>query len=164
MGEQCARTEPLQSAWLDGALDSQQRDVVARHLQDCGLCRRDLRRLQAVRSLLRSLPVRRPPKTALPRPAHLDPRVPPGTGGARLGEASALGWRRLTRRAVAGAAMVLGLLGAAAFALGGDPAVPRDRAGQLRTVRVPMEVYVADHLVRAVGGPLSTPMLLEARQ
>lgn len=162
MGEQCARTEPLQSAWLDGALDPQQRDLVARHLRDCGGCRRDLHRLEAVRGLLRSLPVRRPPQTVLRPPAEFDRRVP-GTGAARLPAPSVPGWRRLARRGAAGTAMVLGLVGGAAFALGGDAAAPHD-PGQLRTARVSMDLYVADHLVRAVNGPLSTPMLLEARR
>jgi hypothetical protein len=48
-------------------------------------------------------------------------------------------------------------LGVAAFAAGSPDS-------QGRQVPVPVDVYVADHLVRSVGGPVSTPALLEPKR
>lgn len=159
----CADLEPLHSAWLDGALSPSQHSRVTRHLRDCSGCRGELDSLQAVRGLLRSMPVRRLPEGVRGR---VQAQGQPAAAGPRLPEAElqASPWRRLARRTVAGAAMVLGLLGGAAFALGGQPEVAGPTGPELRTVRVPVDLYVADHLVRAITGPLSTPMVLEARQ
>lgn len=159
----CADLEPLHSAWLDGALSPSQHIRVTRHLRDCRGCRGELDSLQAVRGLLRSMPVRRLPERVSGRVEGLGQ---PASAGVRLPDADlpASSWRRLARRTAAGAAMLIGLLGGAAFALGGQPELPGGPGPELRTVRVPVDLYVADHLVRAITGPLSTPVLLEARR
>ena len=63
-------------------------------------------------------------------------------------------WRRTLARSTAAVAVFVASLGVAAFAAGSQ-----DSHGQ--QVPVPVDVYVADHLVRSVGGPASTPALLE---
>jgi anti-sigma factor RsiW len=126
----CSALRPLLSAALDGELPAAEAATVRRHLARCGACAHEHRGLATVRSLLRNLPER-----ALPE-------VVPAAAAARAGS-------RRRRLAAAGAtvAVVTGLLGGAAFALGGQPAPPT------RTVHVPMDAFVADHLVHGVNGP-----------
>jgi predicted anti-sigma-YlaC factor YlaD len=55
------------SGYLDGTLTSDEAAAVAAHLAECAECRGILDDLQAVRSLLRTVPHRAPPPSLLPR-------------------------------------------------------------------------------------------------
>lgn len=137
MGEAtCRAIRPLLSARLDGELPPREAAQVDAHLRGCGDCRREQQGLGAVRSLVRSMPVRR-------LPAH----VP----AAALSESRSRD-RRLVTVATA-LAMVVGLLGGAAFALGSQPPT------EGRTVQVPLELFVTDHLVHTTGGSDVLPAL-----
>lgn len=151
MRDRCADVEPLCSAWLDDTLDQSDRAAVDAHLRRCAACSDEVESLRRVRDLLGNLPVRRLPSdlTLLPAPPGPDDRPDPGvpvptwSGG---------------QRAVAGVAVALGLVGGAAFALGGQPA-PGERL-----VSVPVDRYVSDHLVHTVGDPTATPVFLDGRR
>lgn len=147
MTEGCPEVEPLHSAWLDAELDAAEHARVEAHLLSCAGCRHAVERLQATRAALRNLPPRRLPE-----------QVSEGAGAARV-EAESAAVRATARSRLATATVVaLGLLGGAAYALGGQ-----SPAGD-RVVQVPMEVFVADHLVHTVGGPVSTPVVLDGRR
>lgn len=153
MSDGCADVEPLHSAWIDGALDAAERVRVAGHLQGCPACYAEIESLERTRMRMRSLPVRRLPADveaahASADAATLRPRTTSPRGVAHLAR----------QRAATGLAVVLALIGGAAFALGGQPS-PDDRM-----VPVPVDLFVADHLVHTVGGPMSTPMVVEARR
>lgn len=146
MSDDCAAIEPLHSAWVDDALDAGEQRRVAAHLRTCRSCRHDIDGLHATRAALRNLPPRRlperPRQPSTPPPSmHPAPTVP---GHARVPVR-----QRLAVLAVAG----VGLLGGAAFAMAGD--------APDRVVPVPVEVFVADHLVRTAGDPLSTPVVVD---
>jgi anti-sigma factor RsiW len=142
MADRCADLEHLHSAWVDGELRTAQRARLAAHLQRCARCRSTIAELRVTQSLLRSMPVHRLPVAV----------EPSGDGGQRRHPGRV---RRLAARSTAGLVAVTMTLGIAAFAAGGeDPPASSP---------VPVDVYVADHLVRAVGGPVSTPALFNAR-
>jgi hypothetical protein len=135
MGEpRCSAIRPLLSAAIDCELPRAETEAVARHLAACAGCRAERHGLATVRSLLRSLPER---------------SLPEDLTGRAAGRASA----QRRRLAMAGTtiAVTVGLLAGAAFSLGGQP--PPDT----RTVRVPLETFVADHLVHSVNGPGGPP-------
>lgn len=155
MTDRCADGEPLHSAWLDGMLDADEQARLAAHLQGCEGCRRDVDSLARTRALLRNLPVRRLPGSD-PAPVASSPRATRAHGSPASATAALGG--RLRLRAAAGLVLALGLLGGAVFALGGQPAPDE------RRVSVPVDLFVADHLVHTVGGPVSTPVLVEGRQ
>lgn len=147
MGSRCTVLERLgegwASAWLDGQLPRRHAEVVRAHLGACDACAADVRALERTRALVRSLPARRLPDAlwlSVPVAAAVEPPPPQRLRvGAHLG---------------AVAAVVLGFVGGAAFALGDEPA-PAERV-----VQVPVDVFVADHLVRSVGEAVSTPVLM----
>lgn len=164
--ERCVDLEPLQCAWLDGMLDEGDRARMGAHLERCSDCRADVEGLARTRALLRSLPVRRLPEElhtpGRPRRQRRAPdRAPSGrrseeAGTTRGAPPGVVATRpRLRHRVLAGLAVVLGLVGGTAFAVGGDAA-----PGQPR-VPVPVELFVADHLVHTVGGPVSTPVVVD---
>lgn len=125
----CSAIQPLLSAVLDGELPPPEATTVRRHLDRCEACAEEHRTLGLVRSLVRSLPERS-------LPAEL-----PSAAATRAG---------VQRRRLAAAgttiAVVAGLLGGTAFALGGQP------PPETQTVHVPIDAFVADHLVHAVNG------------
>lgn len=146
MNRRCEELEPLHSAWVDGELRAGERAKLAAHLQRCGRCRTAISELRVTSSLLRSLPVR-----------NLTIDVREGlTGAPDRRRVTAAGVRRVLVRSTAAMVLATATLTAAAFAVG-------SRETPERQVAVPVDVYVADHLVRAVGGPVSTPALLEAK-
>lgn len=154
MSSGCADAEPLYSAWIDGALDADERALVSHHLQDCAACAADVDSLARARTLLRNLPVRR-----LPSGAQTVPPAPAPSGARRHRTVSPQGTGRAARqRLTAGLALLVAMIGGAAFALGGQPA-PEDRL-----VTVPVDLFVADHLVQTVGGPMFTPVVVDNRR
>ncbi|HEY8338519.1 MAG TPA: zf-HC2 domain-containing protein [Egibacteraceae bacterium] len=157
MADSCDDLEPLGSAWLDGALDPPQAAAFAAHLQVCEDCRREIDDLARTRALLRSLPVRRMPRELLeevPLDAS-DPLVDsePAATGLPAAAAAARPRGRTMRTAIAVA--VLGILGGAAFSLG-------DRPPEARTVAVPMDLFVADHVAQSRRAPVWSPVMVEA--
>jgi anti-sigma factor RsiW len=153
MTEDCARFEELQSAWLDGQLTAADHARVGAHLDECARCLTHLEGLARTRCLLRSMPVRQTPiglfRTLEARLAA--ERHRPWCWGPHPG-AGRGPWRGPWRVAAA-SAVAAGLVGAAAFGLGGQP----EPTPQL--VEVPVDVYAVDHLARTVGGSLTTPVL-----
>lgn len=141
MSDRCSAVEPLHSAWLDGGLAPPEADRVAAHLARCRDCRADVEALDRTRRLLGNLPVRRVPATVLAGPG-------PGEG--------APGRRRLgTVAGVAAVAAVLaGAVGGAAYAVGGETGDPAP------TVTVPVDMFVADHLVRTYGDHIGSPFFV----
>lgn len=149
MTEDCNEVEPLHSAWLDGELEPPEHTRVEVHLRRCAACRRGVETLRVTRAALGNLPPRRLPAEVGEQPELVGDRV----------AASPADRRRPRRARVATVTVVvLGLVGGAAFALGGEPG-PGDRV-----VEVPLDVFVADHLVRTVGGPVSTPPVVDGRR
>ena len=142
MSRRCDALEPLHSAWVDGELRGHERSRLGAHLQQCARCRAAISELRVTQSMLRSLPIRN-----LVVDVTADGRGAPAR--VRVGN-----WRRAMARSMAAVVVLVATLGAAAFAAGSPT-----HQGQQATV--PVDVYVADHLVRAVGGPVSTPALLE---
>lgn len=145
MSRRCETYEPLQSAWVDGELRGGERARFAAHLQQCARCRGAVHELRVTQSLLRSAPVRNLVIDITREGAEGPSR---GTAGA--------GVRRVLVRSLAALVLLTGGVGAAAFVAGSTPV-------EERRVAVPVDVFVADHMVRAVGGPVSTPALVEAR-
>ena len=143
----CDELEPLHSAWVDDELSVGERARLAAHLQRCARCRAALRQLRVTQSMLRSLPVHQLPAALVPAGAEVQ------EGAVR--RRSAVG--RIAVRSSAALVAVTLTLGAAAFAAGGE------QPSTAPKVAVPVDVYVADHLVRAVGGPASTPALLHVQ-
>ena len=142
MSRRCDRFEPLLSAWVDGELNRGGRARVGAHLQRCARCRGQVHALRVTQAMLRSLPTRR-----------LSPSLPLGPVAARH---PAHGNRagRVAVRASAVAVALAATLAAAGFMAGSRPPEPR-------RVAIPVDLYVADHLVRAVGGAVSTPGLTQ---
>jgi anti-sigma factor RsiW len=149
MAERCDRVEPLLSAHVDGELDAVTERNVASHLATCPACAAEAEATAAVRSLLRSMPVRRLPEGV----RAVAPPVGAAVGLMGTGEREGA-----TRLARAGAALAVagGLLAGAAFSLGGQAPV------DTRTVAVPLDVYVADHLVQTVNRAVFTPVRSES--
>lgn len=138
MRSRCEAVEPLLSAWVDSELRPAERARMAAHLQRCPRCRATLHELRVTQAMLRSLPTHRLPVAVLT------------PGGRPMGR----GRGAVARIAARSSAVMVGmamLLGVAAFAVGGEETP--------QSTPVPVDVYVADHLVRAVGGPVSTPAL-----
>src|SRR5688572_23052961 len=144
MTDTCRSFEPLLSAWVDGELGRGDRASVGAHLQRCAMCRAEVHQLRVTQTMLRSLPTRRLPVAVLDAPAP--------DAGHQL-DLGVVG--RVAARASVAAAALVAVVAAAGFMAGSEP---RDRT----VVAVPVEVYVADHLVRAVGGPVSTPALVDS--
>lgn len=145
MNERCEALEPLHSAWVDGELGARERARLGAHLQRCGRCRSEIHALRVTQTMLRSIPQRDlviDVTGTQPLP-HRRRGVDVGAFVARSGVVVVL--------------LVL-VLSAAAFVAGSSG------APEARQVAVPVDVFVADHLVRAVGGPVSTPALLEVGQ
>lgn len=144
MPDRCDRLEHLHSAWVDGELRTVERARLATHLQACSRCRAAIHGLRVTRNLLAGMPTRTLP------PAVIATDMPV----QRRRRAILAPLRKVAARSMAGVVGLALALTVAAFAVGADtptqPAVP-----------VPVDVYVADHLVRAVGGPASTPALSE---
>lgn len=141
MIDRCNALEHLHSAWVDGELRTMERARLASHLQRCARCRSSVQSLRITQGMVRSLPTRRLPVDAL-APA----------GGAPRRRRSPV---RVLVRSLAGALATVIALGVAAFAAGGEapPGV----------VPVRVDVYVASHLGRTVGGAAWTPALLKAQ-
>lgn len=151
MSSACADAEPLYSAWIDGDLDAEERARVSGHLQGCAACAADVESLERARALLRNLPVRRLPSSVQ--------TVPPPVPSAARHRVSPRGIGQLARqRLTAGLALVIAMIGGAAFALGGQPSPDE------RMVTVPVDLFVADHLVHTVGGPMFTPVVVDSRR
>jgi anti-sigma factor RsiW len=138
--DDCAKFEELQSAWLDGQLAPDEQLRIAAHLDVCPQCSMDVEQLARTRLLLRSMPVRQ-----VPAGLFDDLAVVPPSRGHQSGHVAG--------RVMTVFAVVAGLVGGAAFGLGGQP----ERTPQL--VQVPVDVYAVDHFVQTVGLPLSTPAL-----
>lgn len=146
MIERCAALEPLHSAWVDGELRVGERARLAAHLQRCARCRASVHQLRVTQTMLRSLPQRR---------LAAEVATPEGSPHSRRSRSVAVVQRALVRSTLALLVAVVALTGAA-LAVGG----PEQQEPQ---VAVPVDVYVADHLVRTVGGPVSTPALVQAK-
>lgn len=144
MSKRCESFEHLHSAWVDGELRTAERAKLGAHLQRCARCRAAIDELRVTSVMLRSLPVRNLVVDISREPLPARRRMPT-LAGARV----------VLARTAAAAVIVTASVGAAAFAAGQQPAD--------RQVAVPVDVFVADHLVRAVGGPVSTPALLNAQ-
>jgi anti-sigma factor RsiW len=153
--EACRRIEPLLSAWIDGELGAVETGRIAAHVDSCPRCAGTAEQLSAVRSLLRSLPVRRLPEAVQ---GPLTPSV--GASGSPNAPSRERADRdpRPVPRAGAMLAVAAGLLGGAVFALGGQP--PPDT----RVVSVPLDVYVADHVIHTVHGPVTSPVTVGLRR
>jgi anti-sigma factor RsiW len=166
--DDCAKFEELQSAWLDGQLAPDEQMRIAAHLDVCPQCSVDVEQLARTRLLLRSMPVRQVPAGLFdglevarmgdsePRPSWTfagsteayprdDLEVEPPSRGHQSGHVAG--------RVMTAFAVVAGLVGGAAFGLGGQP------EGTPQLVQVPVDVYAVDHFVQTVGLPLSTPAL-----
>jgi anti-sigma factor RsiW len=155
VAESCAAPEPLFSAWLDDALEAPERAALEAHLGRCQPCRAELEALASTRALLRSLPVRRAPAGQY-RPPVRDTVFSRRRGVPRTGIRPTQRGGRLAPAGLAAAALLAGLLSAAAFSIGDRPAPGS------RLVSVPVEVYAADHLVRTVDDPLFAPVLVRS--
>ena len=142
MADRCADLELLHSAWVDGELRTGERARLAAHLQRCARCRSAVSALRITQSMIRSLPTHQLPETALP--VQLRPLPPRRRSVVRVAV-----------RSTAGALAAATVLGIAAFAAGGKAQAP--------AAPVRVEVYVASHLGRTVGGAAWTPALLKAQ-
>lgn len=146
MSSRCDQLEPLHSAWVDGELGAVDRARLASHLQRCGRCRAAVHGLRVTQSMLRSLPTH-----TLPIAVARDAEAP--TSHRRRTAASV---RRAATRSTTVALAIAVVLAAAGFVAGStDEPEP--------SIAVPVDIYVADHLVRSVGGPVSTPAMAEAK-
>ena len=147
MSRRCDSLEPLHSAWVDGELRGRERTHLAEHLQQCPRCRASIAELRVTRNMLRSLPARN-------LVVDVDGGAHPQHSRRWMSAGSA---KRVVARSLAALVVVMGSLSAAAFAAGSVESGDRQ-------VAVPVDVFVADHLVRAIGGPVSTPALLDANK
>ncbi len=154
MADGCDIFEPLGSAWVDGELGHDERATMAAHLQGCPRCRGRIDGLRVTSTMLRSLPQRQVPlelsgaasgtrQSSRSQSSRSQPLMTTGASGVG----------RAVTRSLAGIAAAFALLGVAAFAAGAPDT-------ETRTVAVPVDVYVADHIVHSIGGPVSTPALL----
>jgi anti-sigma factor RsiW len=143
MSRRCDALEPLHSAWVDGELHGREAARFGAHLQQCARCRAAITELRVTQAMVRSLPPRRLPED-----------LPLGAAAGTASRAGRTAWGRVVARSTAAVALFVTAIGAAAFVAGS----PEPAGVQ---VAVPVDVYVADHLVRAIGGPVSTPALLE---
>lgn len=123
------------SALLDDELPEAEALEVTRHVAGCERCLHELELIREARRALRSLPDVAPPDDLY---RSILARRPGAAGGGSVG-----------LRIGAAALASLGLLTVAAFAVGGD---------EPGTVAPPVDVYVADHVVRMEGGPVLRPV------
>lgn len=129
MADRCPK-EALLSAWLDDELDEGERARLAVHLDECAACTADLEGLRVVQTQLRSLPER-----------HVPERVFEDVAALR-------------QRARAGVVVVAatGMLLLATMASDGvEEQSPR-------TVDVPVDSFVADHVTHTSDGALFVPV------
>lgn len=126
------------SAFLDDELDERDALAVTRHLERCGDCCDELERLRETRAALRSLPPVTPSLSWMVETAVLGPGDQPS--------------RRATAVALSLAAIGAGAL-ATAFLLGGSGA---------GSVQPPVDAFVVDHVRSVEGGPVVTPVRLDA--
>jgi anti-sigma factor RsiW len=145
MSRRCEAFEPWLSAWVDGELSRGERARVGAHLQRCPKCRAEIASLRVTQTLLRAMPQRT-------MPADIREEVTAGTR-RRSGRRSLV---RAAARATVAAAAVTVMVGAAGFVAGSEPPQPA-------RANVPVDIYVADHMVRAVGGAVSTPALVDPK-
>ena len=141
----CADVEQWLSAHLDGEVDPAVAPGIAAHLSACGQCGDALDGLRRTRGLLRSLPVRLLPPELLLQLHHAVGPPPPQRA------------LRVRTMVAAGAAACLGLVGGAAFALGGT----QPQTG--RVADVEMDAMVAQHVARTVGRPVVVPVTMGPR-
>ena len=144
MSRRCDAFEPWLSAWVDGELGRGERARVGAHLQRCPRCRSEVASLRVTQTLLRAMPTRT-------MPAGIREEV--AAGSRRSGRRSVV---RTAARATVAAAAVTVMVGAAGFVAGSEPPKPA-------RANVPVDIYVADHMVRAVGGAVSTPALVDPK-
>lgn len=117
------------SAFLDDELSDEEALEVARHVASCAECLAELEGLRAARDALRALPTVRPPAPIVPPPP----------------QATARWWRAVAVGLCGGMLLVVG-----AWTLGGEGG---------GTVAPPVDVFVADHVVRVTsGGPFVVPV------
>lgn len=145
----CQEMEELLSAYVDRQASGEEEAAVARHLEYCGDCRREVRLLGAIKRGVGRVP---------------SPVIPQDLRAALLGEArrvEALSrrglWRRLAREwsAVFGKPLGWGL--AAAFAAAGVAIVVRiSSPGD----EIPLEVMLAAHDEYAMTMPLAPRELI----
>lgn len=141
----CDRAGPQLSALLDGELVPRQRAHVRAHVAVCGRCRAELDSLARVRTALRSLPTRQ--------------ASPTGIGTANGGQ----GWG-MPSRGRRGTLVRVGTLAAGVGAVAGVLALGGGPAPGTPVVRVPVELFVADHVMHTARAPAATPILVEGRR
>ncbi len=127
------------SALLDDELSVDEALDVTRHLASCDRCIRELELIREARCALRALPPLQPPQELL----HHLVAEPSGVG---------VGHSPRARRLLSAAAVSIGLVAATAFTLGDD---------ERGSVAPPVDVFLADHLIRVDGGPVLTPVDLD---
>lgn len=124
------------SALLDDELSVDEALEVTRHVADCGRCISELEAIRKARSALRALPPIEVPQELLIHlfadPSAVDVSRPPRA-----------------RRLLSAAALSIGLVAATAFTLGED---------ERGTVAPPVDMFVADHLVRVDDGLMLAPV------
>jgi anti-sigma factor RsiW len=164
----CRDFEPWLSAWLDAELDDDRERRVGAHLHMCAACRAEVESLHATKAVLRSTPSRRMPAELALRltdPAGAGVPTPPGRPGgsgppgtSRLRSPALLSNARGRASQLVGtAAVLLGIAAGTAVALEWS-------ASDAPVVRVPMEVFVADHVLHTAGSPVTTPVLADTRR
>lgn len=126
------------SAFLDDEVGERDALAVTRHLERCDECRDELEQLRMTRAALRALPPATPSLAWMVENAVLGPGEQPSS--AALAAALSV---------VAAATVVL----AAAFLLGG---------GEGGSVQPPVDALVVDHVHSVEGGPVVTPVRLDA--
>lgn len=126
------------SAFLDDELGERDALAVTRHLERCDECRDELEQLRVTRAALRALPSATPSLSWMVETAVLGP----GEQRSSAAPVAALS-------VVVAGAVVL----AAAFLLGG---------GHNGSVQPPVDALVVDHVRSVEGGPVVTPVRLDA--
>jgi anti-sigma factor RsiW len=129
------------SVFLDDELGDDDALEVTRHLAACDRCMGELEEFRAARTMLRGLPDLQPPAAIF-------------NDAVAAASLARVRWSRTVRLASAALAGTT-LISAAAFAAGADDG---------GTVVPPVELFVVDHVVRVGGGPVITPVDLDARE
>ena len=133
-GDLCAYAADV-SAWLDDELAPFEADTVATHIRFCAVCASELAELRRIRVQLRSLPPRQVPE------GHWE-----GAATQAMANKEADSHRRRSERlALTGLALAVGVAGALAWPQSNQPT---------RTVDVPVESFVVDHMARTSGAPV----------
>ena len=125
------------STFLDDELADPDAMAVARHLDGCERCLRELASLRATRDALRALPALQAPVLT----AGVQGRAHRASGRFERSRRAAGGFRLAV---VAGS---MSVLLAAAYVLGDDPG----------GIEPTTELFVVEHVARMVGGPVPTP-------